>query len=203
MNSFEKAISGYLGEANLKKLQAVTVGIAGCGGLGSNCANNLARSGIKQFILADFDRVELSNLNRQYYFRKQVGRKKVEALAENLLAINPDLSIKKVCEKLQKDNILSIFEACNIVVEAFDKANYKSLLVTTLLTTDKFIVSASGLAGYGNSDDIKIHRLKTNLVVVGDLKSEIGPNLPALSPRVNVAAAKQADVVLEYILKKL
>jgi len=203
MNQFEREIAAYIGEDNLRKLQAVTVGIAGCGGLGSNCAMNLVRSGIKRLVLADFDIVELSNLNRQFYFQRHIGRKKVEALAENLLAINPELAISAVHEVLRKDNILPIFKTCDIVVEAFDKVNYKSLLTTELLATGKLIVSASGLAGYGNSDDIKIHRLKNNLIIVGDLKSEVSPHLPPLAPRVNIAAAKQADIVLEYILKKL
>ena len=88
-----------------------------------------------------------------------------------------------------------------MIVEAFDKAEYKSLIVETLLATDKFIVSASGLAGWGRSDEIKVQKLKPNLVLIGDRKSEASQNLPPLSPRVNIAAAKQADVILEYILK--
>ena len=184
------------------KIQSVVVGIAGCGGLGSNCANSLVRSGFKNLVLVDFDEVEPSNLNRQFYFRDQIGKNKVEALRENLLKINPDLQMTTYCEKIEKDNILDIFKQCKIVVEALDKAEYKSLLVETLLPHKELIVSASGLAGYGRSDEIKIHRPKRNLVIVGDLKSEASPNLPSLSPRVNIAAAKQADVVLEHILAK-
>ena len=184
------------------KIESVVIGIAGCGGLGSNCANSLVRSGFKNLVLVDFDKVEPSNLNRQFYFQDQIGRNKVDCLKENLLRINPQAKITTYCQKIEKDNILDIFKQCSIVVEAFDKAEYKSLLVETLLPHKKLIVSASGLAGYGNSDDIKIHRIKDNLAIIGDRKSEASPSLPPLAPRVNIAAAKQADVILEHILKK-
>lgn len=183
-------------------IKNVNVGIAGCGGLGSNCANSLVRSGFKNLLIVDFDKVEPSNLNRQFYFRDQIGRNKVDCLKENLLRINPKVKITTYCQKLEKDNILEIFKLCPIVVEAFDKAEYKSLLVETLLPHKTLIVSASGLAGYGNSDEIKIKWVKNNLVIVGDRKSEASSNLPPVSPRVNIAAAKQADIVLEYILNK-
>ena len=197
MNTFEKEIAHYLGEDNLKKVQSINVGIAGCGGLGSNCANNLIRCGIKNLVIVDFDTVEISNLNRQFYFLEQVGKVKVDALKSNLNKINPLAQIQTHCEKVEKNNVLKLFNDCEIVIEAFDKASYKSLLVETLLPTKKLIVSASGLAGFGNSDEIKTHRLKENLIIIGDLKSEASISLPPLSPRVNIAAAKQADVVLE------
>jgi len=183
-------------------IESVVIGIAGCGGLGSNCANSLIRSGFKKLLIVDYDKVEASNLNRQFYFQDQIGRNKVDCLKENLLRINPQAKITTYCQRLEKDNILDIFEPCPIVVEAFDKAEYKSLLIETLLPHKQLIVSASGLAGYGSSDEIKIHKIKPNLVIVGDLKSEASPDLPPISPRVNIAAAKQADIILEYILNR-
>jgi len=188
-----------LSEENLKKVGAVKVGLAGLGGLGSNCAFNLVRVGFKKLTLVDFDRVEPSNLGRQFYFLDQVGRDKTEALAENLRRINPDIDIKAFKVKAGKDNVKDLFKDCDIVAECFDKAESKSMLVSELLGTGKFIVSASGLGGFGSSDDIKIHRMKKNLVVIGDLQSDISLR-PPLSPRVNIAAAKQADVILEYAL---
>ncbi len=68
-------------------LNASCVGIAGCGGLGSNAAVALTRAGVGRLILADLDIVELSNLNRQYFFQDDVGQFKAEALAEHLKAI--------------------------------------------------------------------------------------------------------------------
>jgi len=203
MNEFENALIKYLGIENFKKVQSVKIGIAGCGGLGSNCAFNLVRSGFKNFVIVDFDKIEISNLNRQFYFSDQIGLKKVDALKSNLVKINPDINIDLHCLKLEPSNIIDIFNDCHVVVEAFDKAEAKSMLIEKLLPTKKFIVSGSGLAGFGNSDNIKVNRIKENLIIIGDLSSEATEVLPPLSPRVNIAAAKQADVVLTHILDPL
>jgi sulfur carrier protein ThiS adenylyltransferase len=60
-------------------------------------------------------------------------------------------------------------------------------------------VAVSGVGGIGASDEIKVHRIKKNLVVIGDLRSDIAAK-PALSPRVSLCAAKQADTVLEFVI---
>ncbi len=199
MNKFEQTLLNQFGEENFDKIQSAKIGIAGAGGLGSNCAFNLVRSGFKNFRIIDFDIIDHSNLNRQFYFEDQVGKNKVEALKENLLRINPALDIDARVERIEKENIRELFEDSDIIVEAFDKAEYKSMLVETFLATGKFIVSASGLVGIGDSDEIKVNRLKKNLIVIGDMTSDSKDN-PPISPRVNIAAAKQADVVLEYVV---
>ncbi|MBP7088124.1 MAG: sulfur carrier protein ThiS adenylyltransferase ThiF [Candidatus Omnitrophica bacterium] len=201
MSNFKDTLREYFKDKDLLKIQTAKIGIAGLGGLGSNCAANLVRSGIINLTLVDFDYVEDKNLNRQFFFQSQIGTLKVKALTENLKKINPDIKITSFSERIEKDNVLKFFGQCEIVVEAFDKAEYKSLLVSELMPTKKLIVSASGLAGCGNSDEIKVHRIKENLIIVGDLTSEAAIDLPPLSPRVNIAAAKQADAILEYILK--
>ncbi len=200
MNAFEQEICKVLGKENFQKVQSAKVGIAGAGGLGSNCAFNLVRTGFRKFCIIDFDKVEFSNLNRQFYFYDQIGLKKVQALTQNLKRINPDIEIEVTTERIEKENINDFFSDCQIIVEAFDKAEYKRLLIENFLKTNKLIVSASGLAGIGNSDDIKTHRIKNNFYIVGDLKSDSSDN-PPFSPRVNIAAAKQADIILEHVLK--
>ncbi len=201
MNYFEKAIIKYIGKENFNKIQAVTIGIAGAGGLGSNCAFNLIRSGFKNLLLVDFDIVDYSNINRQFYFYEQIGILKVTALRKNLLAINPNAEIKVINVKLERENIYSVFKDCDIIVEAFDKAPYKKMLFEEFYLTNKFIVLASGLAGWGNSDTITTNKIKDNIYIIGDRISEISNNSPPISPRVNIAAAKQADIILEYVLK--
>lgn len=201
MSALEEGLKRYLGEEKLKKIQQVKVGIAGTGGLGSNCAFNLVRSGFKKFILADYDLIEASNLNRQFYFASQVGEKKVMALKKNLLEINPQLEIELFPTEINSSNAGQIFSSCDVVVEAFDKAEAKQMLVEEYLNSNKLLVAASGLAGWGDSDKIQVHHLKKNFYLIGDLVSAIGPNCPPLSPRVNIAAAKQADVILDYVLK--
>jgi sulfur carrier protein ThiS adenylyltransferase len=127
--------------------------------------------------------------------------KKVEALRTNLLRINPGLELQMLSVRLDLGNLREVFRDCDIVVECLDQAGAKSMLVSGLLPSGKLIVAASGLGGFGSSDNIKVHRLKPNLVLIGDLASDI-EKTPALSPRVSVAAAKQADVVLEFIARK-
>ncbi|TCK98755.1 sulfur carrier protein ThiS adenylyltransferase [Natranaerovirga hydrolytica] len=200
MNLFEKSISEIIGQTNLKKLQQVRIGIAGAGGLGSNCAFNLVRSGFNQLLIVDFDTIEPSNLNRQFYFYHQLGQPKVKALKENLMQIQPDLQIQAIEKRLEKNNIKEIFKSCDIVVEAFDQAEYKALLIQELLEEKELIVSASGIAGWGQSDELITHLIRKNLIIIGDLKTEVTDDMPPISPKVNIAAAKQADIILEYVL---
>jgi sulfur carrier protein ThiS adenylyltransferase len=198
-DDLEGALVYYLGGENLAKVRSTRIGIAGAGGLGSNCAFNLVRSGVRRLKIVDFDTVEPKNLNRQFYFQDQVGMKKVEALKANLQRICPQVEIATSTERIESGNIVELFQDCDIVVEAFDKASYKSMLVTRLLPLKRLIVCGSGLAGVGNSDEITVHRPRPNLVIVGDLRTDVRSS-PPLSPRVNIAAAKQADVVLEFLL---
>jgi len=195
---FRQDLLKKLGEENLRKIENTRVGLAGAGGLGSNCAANLVRSGFRKLTIADFDVVEPANLDRQFYFSDQVGMRKVEALKANLLRINPCLELSLIEEKIERSNIKRVFADCDIVLECFDRAEYKSMLVGELLPSGKFIVAVSGVGGIGASDEIKVHRIKKNLVVIGDRCSDIATE-PALSPRVSLCAAKQADVVLEFV----
>ncbi|MDD5226716.1 MAG: sulfur carrier protein ThiS adenylyltransferase ThiF [Candidatus Omnitrophica bacterium] len=200
LDAFRQDLITKLGETKLAKIEKAKIGIAGAGGLGSNCAACLVRVGFKRLTIADFDVIDATNLDRQFYFEDQVGTKKVEALRTNLLRINPELELQMLPVKLEPANIPEIFRDCDVVVECLDRAEAKSMLVAALLSSGKLIVSASGLGGYGSSDDLKVRKLKTNLVLIGDLASDIAQS-PALSPRVSIAAAKQADVVLEYVVR--
>ncbi|MFZ7102029.1 MAG: sulfur carrier protein ThiS adenylyltransferase ThiF [Peptococcaceae bacterium] len=200
MNRFEEALAGYLGKDNLKKIQKYKVGIAGAGGLGSNCAFNLIRSGFKHFIIVDFDKIEYANLNRQFFFLDQVGTAKVTALRENLLKINPGADITARVEKITGANIEDLFQDCQIIVEAFDRVESKQLITENYLPSEKLLVAASGLAGWGNSDKITVREITPTFYLIGDGTSEAGKNCPPLSPRVNITAAKQADVILNWVL---
>ena len=201
MSNFEQGIGKYFKEAELAKIRGVRVGIAGAGGLGSNCAMTLVRCGFLDFLVVDYDLVENSNLNRQFFFGDQVGMTKVAALKENLLRINPDVRVEAVNLKIGKDTIKELFETCDVVVEAFDEVVFKKLIVETYMSSEKLLVAASGIGGWGNSDNIKIQKVRDTFYIVGDSVSEVNDDCPPVSPSVMIAAAKQADVVLTYVLR--
>jgi sulfur carrier protein ThiS adenylyltransferase len=183
-------------------LKQFTVGIAGCGGLGSNCAVALARVGVGRLIIADFDIVTVQNLNRQYYFHDQIGRLKVHALRENIQRVNPDVVVKAFDMKLCVSDVMELFSGCNVIVEAFDKADMKQMIIETVLTKmqPKPLVVGVGMAGWGKSSIIGA-RNSGNLFICGDEVSEVSDLLPVLAPRVGIVANMQANEVLEILLK--
>jgi sulfur carrier protein ThiS adenylyltransferase len=188
--------------AVLAVLRQSSVGIAGAGGLGSNVAVALARAGVGRLVIADCDRIEPSNLNRQQYFVDQVGERKVEALRENLLAINP-YSLYEIHDvRINRRNAMTIFERVDILVEAFDKAAAKEMLIETSLARfpGRPIVAASGLAGYGRSSKIRCRRLG-NLYICGDESSQCPKGVSPMAPRVALVAAMQANLVVELLVK--
>lgn len=177
------------------------VGIAGCGGLGSNSAVALARVGVGTLILADFDVIEESNLNRQYYFHHQIGKKKVVCLKENILLINPKTHILAHDKKLNGEDFYRIFKDCDVIVEAFDRAEMKQMIIETVI--DEMpktpLVIGLGMAGWGDSNTIHSRKVD-NLYICGDEKSEVSEELPPLAPRVGMVANMQANTVLELLL---
>ena len=185
----------------LEFLRACTVGIAGAGGLGSNCAVALARSGIGRLVIADFDRVSRGNLNRQAFFCDQVGMKKVDALKENLRRMAPETEVNALDIRLSEENVVSVFSACSVVVEALDSAEAKQMIVETILgeRPQTWLVAASGLGGYGRNEILRTRR-SGRLIICGDESSEVSRELPPLAPRVGIVAHMQANVVLELLL---
>lgn len=183
-----------------KILSKSRIGIAGIGGLGSNCALALVRSGLGNLIIADFDKVEKSNLNRQFYFIDQIGKMKVEALKENLLRINPDLNIITYPIKLNKASINEIFSDVDVLVEAFDQADQKIMLIEEALESWPLrpLIVGSGMAGFGGTENLHIRKIE-NLYICGDEVSEISKDQPPLAPKVGIVANMQADKVIEIL----
>jgi sulfur carrier protein ThiS adenylyltransferase len=200
MSRFVESLGRYLSKEELKRVGEVKVGIAGAGGLGSNLAVMLTRTGFRRLKIADFDVVDISNLNRQFYFNKDIGKKKVEALKENLEAIDPELCVEISDLRLNGENMKLFFSDCSMIAEAFDTPEMKRELLSAFAGSSKRVVSVSGIAGYGNADEIITHRINDKFTLIGDLRSGVG-KLPPLAPRVMVASAKQADVILEMVLR--
>lgn len=185
-------------------LQNAVIGIAGAGGLGSNIAVSLTRAGIGKLIVADFDKIEPSNLNRQQFFEDQIEMPKVIALLENLNKISQFTQYQVHEIKLNSDNIPLIYKDVDIMVEAFDKAEMKTMLIETWLTKfpNKPIIVASGLAGWGKNE--LLHTKKSdNLYICGDEETGLQSGISPMAPRVAIVANMQANLVLEILLKNL
>ena len=193
-----EGLQRYLSPPQRKLLAAAKVGFAGTGGLGSNAAMLLARTGVEDFLLVDGDTVDASNLNRQHFFPRHLSMAKVDALAQLLWELNPDVKVDKRRLWLDRDNTPSLLAEAPIWVEALDDPYMKRDFVEQALQAGVFVVSASGLAGWGGST-MQTRRMGDRLVLVGDFVSSIDRH-PPLAPRVMQAAAMQADAVLEHIL---
>lgn len=180
------------------------VGIAGLGGLGSNIAVMMTRAGIGKLTLVDFDRVDASNMNRQHYFQNHLGRYKTEALSEQLLAINPELSINAVTVKVSSGNVHDLFGEVDLLVEAFDLPENKSMLVDAWHNSLRHIplVGASGMAGSGGFEGVGYKKLGTNLHLVGDFVTEASEATGLISPRVTLVCAMQALLGIRLLLGK-
>ena len=198
MSELLKGLRLHLDQRQLEKLAAATVGIIGAGGLGSNVAMMLARSGLRRFIIADPDQVEASNLNRQQYWPEHLGQLKVEALRDLLLRLDPALKLTLLPLSISQDNFSRLLP-CQIIVEAVDSPESKAAIYENATASGIFLVSASGLAGVSGPSMSK-RRLAERAVLVGDFENEQGPGQPAMAPRVTMAAAMQAEAVLEYLL---
>lgn len=182
-------------------LSRALVGIAGAGGLGSNCAVALARAGVRRFVIADHDRVSAENLDRQYFFLSQVGHRKVDALSENIAAIDPLAEVEAHCRELDPEAVRALYKNCDVIVEALDDAAAKAMFIETCLAAfpETPLVAASGIAGFGRFESIKVFR-KGNLHICGDFTSEASPENPPLAPRVAIVANLEADLALELLL---
>ncbi len=187
-----------------EKLQKFTVGIAGCGGLGSNCAVALSRVGVGKLVMVDFDVIEESNLNRQYFFYDQIGEKKVFALKSNIERINPQTSIEAHDTTLTEENVPEIFAKCDVVVEAFDRADMKKMIAETVLDNmpEKPLVMGVGLAGFGDNNSFGVKKMG-NLYICGDGETETSDDLPPLAPRVGIVSNMEANQVMEILLNGL
>lgn len=198
--------SGFFGAHDPRQLeiwQKATIGIAGAGGLGSNIAIALTRAGIGRLIIADFDIVSPSNLNRQQYFMDQIGEPKVEALRHNLERISPYTKVEIFPEKLNPTNLNLIFNEAQIMLEAFDLADQKAMLLEawTAIYPERHLIAASGIAGVGSGESIKIDHYG-KLHIIGDGISELSTGISPVSARVAIVAAMQANLCLELLLKE-
>ncbi|MDW5550116.1 HesA/MoeB/ThiF family protein [Methanosarcina sp.] len=133
MNDFEREKYSrqilLFGEEGQEKLKNAKVLVAGAGGLGSPVSTYLAIAGIGKIILADFDSVDPSNLNRQFlHHQKDIGRLKVESAKEKLLSMNPDIEVETIAEMLTESNLEALVPECDVIVDALDNLETRHML---------------------------------------------------------------------------
>jgi len=188
-------------ELNLALSKAV-IGVAGLGGLGSNIALSLARVGVKKLVLADFDVVEPSNLNRQQYFVRHIGLKKTQALKELINDVNPFVEVETHDIFLDEKNVASVFGECGILCEAFDNVAGKAMILNEAGASlkDKKIIGASGMAGYFSSNLIKTIKFAKNVYLCGDLTNEAKIGQGLMAPRVAICANHEANLAIRLLM---
>src|SRR5271167_4340591 len=118
MNILEQGLLKYLKPEQLVLIQSKKIGIGGAGGLGSNCAMILVRSGFKYLEIIDQDVIDPSNLNRQQFYADEIGLPKVDTLKKRLLGINPDADILIHQTKWDEGNANNFFKGFDYIVEA-------------------------------------------------------------------------------------
>ena len=188
-------------ELNLALSKAV-IGVAGLGGLGSNIALSLARVGVKKLVLADFDVVEPSNLNRQQYFVRHIGLKKTQALKELINDVNPFVEVETHDIFLDEKNVASVFGECEILCEAFDNVAGKAMILNEAGASlkEKKIIGASGMAGYFSSNLIKTIKFAKNVYLCGDLTNEAKIGQGLMAPRVAICANHEANLAIRLLM---
>ncbi len=189
------------GEDLQNKISAARVAVCGLGGLGSNIAIALARAGVGHLHLIDFDRVDLTNLNRQQYAVGQLGQYKTDALRETLSLVSPYCDV--TCDTIQvtEENLPDLLKTEDYICEAFDRAEAKAMLVSGVLEhfPEKYLVAGSGLAGLGSANTIQTRRISKRFYLCGDGTSDSSVGLGLVASRVLVCAAHEANMILRLI----
>lgn len=189
------------GEDLQNKISAARVAVCGLGGLGSNIAIALARAGVGHLHLIDFDRVDLTNLNRQQYAVGQLGQYKTDALRETLSLVSPYCDV--TCDTIQvtEENLPDLLKAEDYICEAFDRAEAKAMLVSGVLEhfPEKYLMAGSGLAGLGSANTIQTSRVSQRFYLCGDGTSDSSVGLGLVASRVLVCAAHEANMILRLI----
>lgn len=152
-----------IGSDNLKKIEDKTIVIVGVGGVGGYVATSLARSGIQNIIIIDFDKIDITNINRQIIaYHSTIGLKKVDVLEKMLLDINPNINVIKYDTFLDSENMNSIFDGHKIdyIVDACDTINTKKDIISYSLTNNIKFISSMGTGNRMDPTKLEIMDLK-------------------------------------------
>lgn len=148
--------------------------------------------------------MDWTNLNRQSYFVEHVGVKKTDALKGFLMKINPFLTYETVTARVTPKNLASCVGDATIICEAFDKADQKAMLAREVRCQkpDAYLVSGSGMAGFGKTGLMKVREVSPHFYLCGDSVSAPKPGAGLMAPRVAICSAMMANVVTWLLLGK-
>ena len=127
---------------------------------------------------------------------------KTDALADNLCEIAPYIELELHTERITEENAVTLLKDADIICEAFDDAECKAMFTNTILSElpDKYLVAASGMAGMGTTNSIKIRRITSRFYLCGDETSDVSDGIGLVAPRVALCAAHQAHMVLRILV---
>ena len=142
-----------IGKNNLNKLKNTNILVVGCGGIGGYICEFLVRTGIENLTIIDFDKVELSNKNRQIIaLNSTMGKQKVDVLKDRLLDINENAKVIAINERFNEGLLNKLdLTKFDYVIDAIDDVRNKVLLIKECFNKNIFCISAMGA---GNRYDI-------------------------------------------------
>lgn len=198
------ALTAREGQSRLAAFQKGRVAICGLGGLGSRVAELLTRAGVGYLRLVDFDRIEATNLNRQLFFMDQLGKYKADALGETLLRITPYVTLDIRKEKITPHTLPVLLGGVDVIVEALDLPGEKAMLTNGVREQfpDCAFVAASGMAGLGSGNALKIRKISRNFYLCGDGTNGVEEQDGLYGARVTLCAAQEALTVLQILCEE-
>lgn len=187
-NNFTTRTSFLVGDDGIEKLKNSNVIVFGVGGVGSFTVEALARAGVGNLTIVDFDDVDITNINRQIpALHSTVGKYKVDVMEERLLDINPNINIKKIRNLYNKDTSSEILtEKYDYVVDAIDMVSSKIHLIETCEKKGLKIISSMGM---GNKLD------PTKIVVTDIHKTSTCPLAKVMRKELRDRGIKKLKVV--------
>jgi len=188
------------GEAGQRRLAETSVFIAGTGGLGSPVATYLAAVGVGRIVLMDCDRVEVTNLNRQFlHHTSDIGRKKAESGRDKLKSFNSEIEVAAVCEKLMRENVAELVGDCRIIVDALDNNETRRILAEYAITTKRpyFHAAVSGYSGQFAS--FYPEEGPCYFCVFSETEEEKNITFPIIGATAGIVGSMQANEIIKYI----
>ena len=190
-----------IGEGGQSKIKHATVAVIGVGGLGSPVCMYLAAAGIGQLIIVDDQTVEESNLNRQLLHWQEdarTSRLKVDSAADKLMAMNPDLKVRKHSVRIASDNISLLLDDADILVDCTDNFETRMILNDYAIHTNKPFVHGAVESLHGQITTVLADRTPCLRCIFHRTPSRKAL-IPVLGAAAGVIGAMQATEVIKLI----